>query len=172
MCSAYIRPSDSLAGSNSGLIEFRWRSLGDGRRTESRIGAVPGGWIGRSDDRGSPIHPPFLRPLLLSQLLSNPPVLWIPRHPEGDVTSLTDSQVTQLAWWETWQLIPTSGTPWHLHARQLMFYFSSSLLGGSFQNRYYIDRFNLALQRKVFRKMYMLFNILFSLNLVSRLNRY
>lgn len=69
-----------------------------GRRTGNRIANWRRPWRKdrRSDDGGPSIHPPFLRPLLLSQLLSNcrPPILCVPRHPEGDITSLTDPQVT------------------------------------------------------------------------------
>jgi len=71
--SVYIHSLDSLVGSNSGLIEFRWRSLRDGRGMKSRIG-VPGGCIG--DASRDPKIEDYsasssVFTLLLSQLLSN-----------------------------------------------------------------------------------------------------
>lgn len=106
--SAYILLSPSF-WLNSGLIEFRWHSSGNGSRI---VDWRPCRFNGDC----------FLRSLLFSRVLSNCPSPYLTMNPEreGDVTLLRDPRSVQFARWEIWQLIlPYRTLAWNMHAYQL-----------------------------------------------------
>jgi len=111
-----------------------------------------------NDETIDPSSSVFTSITTFSIIIELPLVLRIPRHPERDVTSLTDPQVTIA---RLMRDLTAYSHIRHSHARQL--HFSSSPLGDSFQDRYHIDN-NSTSRRKMFHKMY----ILFSLSLVCK----